>query len=49
MFCTGKVLFDKTCELKKLIKDSQKYLIKKYPKQNKIQVESAKYHLWGHM
>lgn len=46
MFCTGKVLFDKTGELKKLIKDSRKYLFKKYPKQNKIQIELAKYHLW---
>lgn len=46
MFCTGKVLFDKTGELKKLIKDSRKYLFKKYPKLNKIQIELAKYHLW---
>ena len=46
MFCTGKALFDKTGELKKLIKNSRKYLIKKYPKQNKIQVELAKYHIW---
>lgn len=46
MFCTGKVLFDKTGELKKLIKDSRKYLVKEYPPQNKIQIEIAKYHLW---
>jgi len=46
MFCTGKVLFDKTGELKRLIKDSKKYLVKKYPKQNKIQTELAKYHIW---
>lgn len=46
MFCTGKVLFDKTGELKQLIKDSRKYLVKKYPKQNKIQIELAKYHIW---
>lgn len=46
MFYTGKVLFDKTGELKQLIKDSKKYLVKKYPKQNKIQIELAKYHIW---
>lgn len=46
MFCTGKVLFDKTGELKQLIKDSKKYLVKKYPKQNKILVELAKYNIW---
>jgi predicted nucleotidyltransferase len=46
MFCTGKILFDKTGELKKLIQFSKKYLNKKNPKQNKIQVEIAKYHIW---
>jgi len=46
MFCTGKVLFDNTGELKQLIKDSRKYLVKKYPKQNKILVELAKHHIW---
>ncbi len=46
MFSTGKLLFDKTGELKQLIKDSKKYLIKKYPKQNKIQIELAKYSIW---
>ncbi len=46
MFYTGKVLFDKTGDLKKLIKISKNYLKKKYPKQNKTSVELAKYHLW---
>lgn len=46
MFCTGKVLFDKTGELKKIIRDSRKYFFKKYPKMGKIQVELAKYHIW---
>ena len=46
MFCTGKVLFDKTGELNQLIKDSKKYLVKKYPKQNKVSVELEKYHIW---
>lgn len=46
MFCTGKTLFDKTGEVKQLIRDSRKYLVKKYPKQNKIQIELAKYHIW---
>jgi len=46
MFSTGKVLFDKTGETNRLIRDAKKYLIKKYPKMSKIQAELAKYHLW---
>ncbi len=46
MLCTGKVLFDKTGELKKLIQDAREYLVKKYPEQNKIQIELAKYGIW---
>lgn len=46
MFCTGKILFDKKWELKELIKYSRKYLKKKNPKPNKIQIEIAKYHIW---
>jgi predicted nucleotidyltransferase len=46
MFSTGKVLFDKTGELKKLISDSRKSLLKKYSKPGKIQAELAKYHIW---
>jgi len=46
MFSTGKVLFDKGGELNKLIRDSRKFLVKKYPKQNKILIELAKYHVW---
>ncbi len=29
-----------------MIKDSRKFLVKKYPKQNRIQIELAKYHIW---
>lgn len=43
MFCTGKVILDRTGALKKLIRDSQKYLMKKYPKQEKFRIESTKY------
>ena len=46
MFCTGKVLFDKTGELEELIQYSKKYLKKKNPKQNMTQIEIAKYHIW---
>ena len=46
MFSTGKILFDKTGEVKELIHDSKKYMLKKYPKLNKIQIELSKYHLW---
>lgn len=45
MLVTGKVLFDNTWELKKLVQDAKKYLTKKYPKLTKTQVEIAKYHL----
>ncbi len=33
-------------ELRQLVKDSRKYLVKKYPKQKKVSVELMKYHLW---
>lgn len=46
MFCTGKVLFDKTGELNKLIKDSRKCFVRKYPKQKKFQIEVSKYNIW---
>lgn len=46
MFCSGKVLFDKTGELKKIIKDAKKYFTKKYPHPSNIQIEMAKYHIW---
>jgi len=46
MFCTGKILFDKTWELKELVEYSRKYLKKKNPKLNKVQLEIAKYHIW---
>lgn len=46
MFCTGEILLDKTGELKRLVQYSQKYLKKKNPKLNKMQIEIAKYHIW---
>ncbi len=49
MFCSGKILFDKTGELKKLIQDSKKNLVRKFPKQNRISVEISKYGLWDMM
>ena len=46
MFCTGKVLFDKTGDLRKLVRYSSKYLKKKNPKQSKIEIELGKYNVW---
>jgi predicted nucleotidyltransferase len=46
MFCTGRVLFDKTGELKKLVEDSGNYLEKEFPGLSDIEIESAKYHIW---
>ena len=46
MFCTGEILLDKTGELKRLVQYPKKYLKKKNPKLNKMQIEIAKYHIW---
>ncbi len=46
MFTTGKIIFDKNGDLKKLIQYSKKYFTKKNLKQNKTQTELAKYHIW---
>ena len=46
MFMTGKVLFDKTGELARLIVDARKYMSKQYRKQSKITMNWAKYNLW---
>lgn len=46
MFATGKIILDKTWDLKKLITHSKKYMKKKYKKQNKFEIEIAKYSIW---
>jgi len=46
MFSTGRILFDKTGELKKIVQRSRKFLNKKFVAQNKIQIEISKYSLW---
>lgn len=46
IFSTGKILFDKTGELTKLVKESKKELKKKYSKINKTEKEILKYRLW---
>ena len=46
MFTTGKVLFDKTGELKKLIKIAKRYVVKRYTAQSKIEIKNIKYRLW---
>ena len=46
MFYTWKIIFDKTGELKQLIKVSKDYLDKKYNKPNEIEIELDKYHIW---
>lgn len=45
MFITGKLLFDKTGEVKQLIKDMKKMMTKKYAPQTATAIELAKYHL----
>lgn len=46
MIFTGKVLFDKTGVTKKLKSEAKEYLFRKYPKADKLSIESTKYHLW---
>jgi predicted nucleotidyltransferase len=46
MFTTGKVLFDKTGDLKKIIKIAKDWDKKKFEKPNKIPIEISKYSLW---
>ncbi len=46
MFTTGKVLFDKTGELNKLIKIAKKYMVKKYKAQSELEIKNTKYRLW---
>jgi predicted nucleotidyltransferase len=46
MLATGKILLDKTGELKKLQKEAKKYLTKQFKSISKTEIESAKYRLW---
>jgi len=46
MFLTGKILFDKTGEVKNLIKLAKTYDKRKYKKSNKTRTENIKYYLW---
>ncbi|MFT4311466.1 MAG: nucleotidyltransferase domain-containing protein [Candidatus Woesearchaeota archaeon] len=46
MLATGKVVLDKTGEIKKLVAQMKKQLNKKYPKMNKTVIEITKYHIW---
>ena len=46
MFLTGKVLFDKTGDVEKLIQSARKWDKKKYKKSNEALIEINKYFLW---
>lgn len=46
MFSTGKILFDKTGELRELVQYSKEYMKRENIKQNNIQIELAKYQVW---
>ena len=46
MFATGRIIFDKTGDLKKLVKFAKANLNKKYSKNNKIITELDKYRIW---
>ncbi|NQZ84445.1 MAG: nucleotidyltransferase domain-containing protein [Nanoarchaeales archaeon] len=46
MFSTGKILFDKNGDVKKLVTLSKKYLKKSFKKTTGVMVEINKYHLW---
>lgn len=49
MFSTGKMLFDKTGDLSKLVKIANKFLKKSFSKQKSALVELNKYHLWDEL
>lgn len=46
MFATGKILFDKTGELARLILHARKYMFKPYKEQSLTSVKVAQYNLW---
>jgi predicted nucleotidyltransferase len=46
MLATGKILLDKTGDMKKLKRDARKFLKKNFKSMPKTQIESAKYRLW---
>jgi predicted nucleotidyltransferase len=46
MFSTGKILFDSTGDVKKLVTLSKKYLKKPFKKTKGVGIEISKYHLW---
>lgn len=46
MFTTGKVLFDKNGDVKKMIEKAKYWKKRKYVKMDKISIESYKYYLW---
>lgn len=46
MFKTGKVLFDRNGDVKKIINEAKKWDKKKFKKQNRISIELSKYALW---
>lgn len=48
MFCTGKIIFDKTGIVARLKAEAEKEMARKFKKPEKIWVESAKYKLWDH-
>lgn len=49
MFSTGKVIFDKNGDLRKIIANAKKDMLKKYPRLNFVSVEQTKYALWDMM
>ncbi|MFA5303858.1 MAG: nucleotidyltransferase domain-containing protein [Candidatus Nanoarchaeia archaeon] len=46
MYSTGKVLFDKTGDVKKIIKIAKKFNVKRFKKAACVKKESSKYALW---
>ena len=46
MFATGKIIFDKTGDLTKLVVVAKKFLKKKFVKPKRAFIEMNKYHLW---
>lgn len=49
MFCTGKIIFDKTGAVAKLQKDAKEEMKRKFRKPDNIWTELAKYKLWDNL
>lgn len=46
MFLSGKIIFDKTGDITKIIQKAKEYKNKKFPKPKEYQIQLSRYSLW---